>query len=112
MEKLMLLMLALAIINMKKKRRINMDALVDSLVKERKRTKEFTITEAAFKCGVSEQTVRNFEKGSCINSTVLLYYLMKLRLLNGGDYDEEETEFDLSRALFVTNFLGDVKSLF
>ena len=34
----------------------------------------FEIPEVAYKCGVTEQTVRNFEDGTSINPIVLLYY--------------------------------------
>lgn len=34
----------------------------------------FEISEVAYKCGVTEQTVRNFEDGTSVNPIVLLYY--------------------------------------
>ena len=34
----------------------------------------FEISEVAYRCGVTEQTVRNFEDGTSVNPIVLLYY--------------------------------------
>ena len=38
----------------------------------------FEIPEVAYKCGVTEQTVRNFEDGTSINPIVLLYYCRRI----------------------------------
>lgn len=40
----------------------------------RKEQKLFTVTEAAASCGLTENTIRNFENGKTINGTLLLFY--------------------------------------
>lgn len=52
-----------------------MQDLVNYLVNARKDFSLFSRTKAASESGVTEQTVRNFENGNCINPKVLLYYM-------------------------------------
>lgn len=57
---------------------IRFELIAGDLVKYRKMFNMFTIQEAAAASGVSEMTVRNFEKGKTFNMDVFAYYLEKV----------------------------------
>lgn len=71
--------------------------LATYLADTRKTFDLFERGEVAYKCGVTEMTVRNFESGATVNTTVLVYYLKRVFEFyqNGGRYEQSDEYADL-----------------
>lgn len=88
---------------------LTMKVLCRYLAEARDKFELFKLSEATYVCNVTEQTVRNFEKGSCVNPLVMLYYINRVRnVFSKMSYEEshvEVNEFLTANAYFSLSTL-------